>query len=100
MVWFGMVWYGWVWFGMEWYGMVWYGMVWYGIVWYGIVLYSIVLYWILFYFNCFFHYSTYFLTNEIEKLASLIEKTKSDTKKVDKIIEDIKKKLNSNKYMD
>ena len=40
------------------------------------------------------------LTNEIEKLASLIEKTKSDTKKVDKIIEDIKKKLNSNKYMD
>ena len=27
------------------------------------------------------------LTNEIEKLASLIEKTKSDTKKVDKIIE-------------
>ena len=39
------------------------------------------------------------LTNEIEKLASLIEKTKSDTKKVDKIIEDIKKKLNSNKYM-
>ena len=40
------------------------------------------------------------LTNEIEKLASLIEKTKSDTKKVDKIIEGIKKKLNSNKYMD
>ena len=40
------------------------------------------------------------LTNEIEKLASLIEKTKSDTKKVDKIIEDIKKKLNSTKYMD
>ena len=40
------------------------------------------------------------LTNENEKLASLIEKTKSDTKKVDKIIEDIKKKLNSNKYMD
>ena len=40
------------------------------------------------------------LTNEIEKLASLIEKTKSDTKKVDKIIEDIKKKLNSNKYID
>ena len=40
------------------------------------------------------------LTNEIEKLASLIEKTKSDTKKVDKIIDDIKKKLNSNKYMD
>ena len=40
------------------------------------------------------------LTNEIEKLASLIEKTKSDTKKVDKIIEDIKKKQNSNKYMD
>ena len=31
------------------------------------------------------------LTNEIEKLASLIEKTKSDTKKVDKIIEDIRK---------
>ena len=40
------------------------------------------------------------LTNEIEKLASLIEKTKSDTKKVDKIIEGIKKKLNSNKYID
>ena len=40
------------------------------------------------------------LTNEIEKLASLIEKTKSDTKKVDKIIEGIKQKLNSNKYMD
>ena len=40
------------------------------------------------------------LTNEIEKLASLIEKTKSDTKKVDKIIEGIKKKLNSNRYMD
>ena len=40
------------------------------------------------------------LTNEIEKLASLIEKTKSDTKKVDKIIEGIKQKLRSNKYMD
>ena len=40
------------------------------------------------------------LTNEIEKLASLIEKTKSDTKKVDKIIEGIKKKLKSNKYID
>ena len=40
------------------------------------------------------------LTNEIEKLASLIEKTKSDTKKVDKIIEGIKQKLSSNKYMD
>ena len=40
------------------------------------------------------------LTNEIEKLASLIEKTKSDTKKVDKIIEGIKKKLNSNRYVD
>ena len=40
------------------------------------------------------------LTNEIEKLASLIDKTKSDTKKVDKIIEGIKQKLNSNKYMD
>ena len=40
------------------------------------------------------------LTNEIEKLASLIEKTKSDTKKVDKIIEGIKKKLNSNRYID
>ena len=40
------------------------------------------------------------LTNEIEKLASLIEKTKSDTKKVDKIIEGIKQKLSSNKYID
>lgn len=40
------------------------------------------------------------LTNEIEKLATLIEKTKSDTTKIDKIIEGIKKKLNSNKYMD
>ena len=40
------------------------------------------------------------LTNEIEKLASLIEKTKSDTKKVDKIIEGIKQKLKSNKYND
>ena len=40
------------------------------------------------------------LTNEIEKLASLIEKTKSDTKKIDKIIEGIKQKLSSNKYMD
>tara|TARA_A100001011_G_C14121249_1_gene761339 strand:- start:194 stop:661 length:468 start_codon:yes stop_codon:yes gene_type:complete len=40
------------------------------------------------------------LTNEIEKLASLIEKTKSDTKKVDKIIEGIKEKLKSNRYMD
>ena len=40
------------------------------------------------------------LTNEIEKLASLIEKTKLDTKKVDKIIIGIKQKLNSNKYID
>ena len=40
------------------------------------------------------------LSNEIEKLANLIEKTKSDTKKVDKIIEGIKNKLNANKYMD
>ena len=35
------------------------------------------------------------LSNEIEKLANLIEKTKSDTKKVDKIIEGIKNKLNA-----
>ncbi len=40
------------------------------------------------------------LSNEIEKLANLIEKTKSDTKKVDKIIEGIKSKLNANKYID
>ena len=40
------------------------------------------------------------LTNEIEKLASLIEKTKSDTKKVDKIIDGIRLKLKSNKYID
>ena len=38
------------------------------------------------------------LTNEIEKLASLIEKTKSDTKKVDKIIEDIEKYYNCRAY--
>ena len=40
------------------------------------------------------------LSNEIEKLATLIEKTKSDTTKIDKIIEGIRTKLSSNKYMD
>ena len=40
------------------------------------------------------------LTNEIEKLASLIENTKSDTKKIDKIIDGIRSKLKSNKYVD
>ena len=39
-------------------------------------------------------------SNEIEKLATLIEKTKSDTTKIDKIIEGIRTKLNANKYMD
>jgi len=40
------------------------------------------------------------LSDEIEKLATLIEKTKSDTKQVDKIIESIKTKLSANKYTD
>ncbi len=40
------------------------------------------------------------LSDEIEKLATLIEKTKSDTKQVDKIIEGIRTKLSANKYMD
>ena len=36
------------------------------------------------------------LTNEIEKLASLIEKTKLDSKKATEIIEGIKIKLKAN----
>ncbi len=40
------------------------------------------------------------LTNEIEKLASLIEKTKLDSKKATEIIEGIKIKLKANKYID
>ena len=40
------------------------------------------------------------LSDEIEKLASLIEKTKSDSKKVEKIIQGIRGKLKANKYTD
>ena len=40
------------------------------------------------------------LSNEIEKLANILEKTKLESKKIDKIIEGIKIKLKANKYID